>query len=314
MPHQRGSTVKILMGFQDDIATVAAAGFVLPILSCDVKPAQAINVSDVLQSGLNPIQPFRGNIDVGGSIVVPLDSVAMWYWFKAIFSDPVTTGPSPYVHEFKIPSEVPHITIEEQFIDLTVPAYIRYLGCKITSMSLEVGGDGELTANLGVVGADYEIALASFDASPTTVSLSRVANFQAAVTEGGAGLSNGTRVAINMQFPKDTDTYVLGGAGVRGSLPDMKFQLGGTLTTLFESTALLTKAVDGTESGLKVTITRNANSIFELEYQELEYAVTAPGVTGPQGIKQELSWQAFLDDGSETSAVVARLTNTEAHA
>ena len=315
MAQQRGANVKIAIGFETAFATPPTEGFILPINSTTVKPAQTVNAAATLTGSRNPVQPFRGNKDVSGQIVVPVDTRAMWYWLRAMFGLPVTTGSAaPYLHEFSVPQLQPSLTIEQQMTDLAAPRYIRYLGCKIASAAISVGGDGELVMTLSVVGADFEIATSPFVASPAPVGLSRVNNFQAAVTEGGAVLSNAPQVELNMDMGLDTDTFVIGGGGVRGDITEGILSIGGSLTTLFKDDTLLVKAIDGTESALKLTVTANANSIFELEMQEIEYAVNGPEVPGPQGVRVTLDFQAYHDDGAAESAVVARLTNADAHA
>ena len=314
MTQQRGANVSILIGFETAFAVAATAGFKMPINSINLRPSQTINTAATLQGNRNPVQPFRGNKDVNGTIVVPLDSRAMWYWFYAMFGAPTTSGSGPYEHVFKVPSFQPSLTIEEQFTDLDTDAYVRYRGCKIGSFSLDIGGDGELVATMNVVGADYDIATSPFDAAPTTVILDRVANFQAALTEGGLSFANATEFSVNLDMGLDTNQFVIGGGGVRGSIPEGIVGISGQLTSMFEDVSLINKAVNGAESELTLTITDNASSIVELEIQELEYAVNAPEVPGPQGLVQALDFQGFYADGSEASAIVARLTNVDEHA
>jgi len=314
MTQQRGANVDVVIGFETTFGTAAWIGFQLPVNSIDIKPTQTINVAQTLRGTRNPAQPFRGNKDVSGSIVVPVDSAAFWYWFKVMFDDPVTTGSGPYVHEYKVPTAQPSITIEEQFGDLDTPEFFQYLGCKVSNFSIDVGGDGELVATISIVGSNYAIDTSTcFITSIAAIDIDRVSNFQAALTEGGSSLSNGTNLSLSIDMGLDLDTFVIGGGGVRGDIPEGIVGVTGTLTTLFEDIILLNKAINSTESSLILTIT-DGTYIFELEIQELEYAVTAPSVDGPQGIKAALSFQGFYVNGSEASAIVARVTNGDAHA
>ena len=120
-------------------------------------------------------------------------------------------------------------------------------------------------------------------------------------------------LSIALDMGLDTDSFVIGGGGVRGQITEGIVGVSGTLTTLFEGITLLTKAINGTESSIKLTITDGGN-VLELEMQELEYAVTAPPVDGPQGLRVGMDYQAFYTDGTEASAIVARLTNGDQHA
>lgn len=314
MAQQKGVNAEILLGFETTFKTVATDGFVLPINSFGVKGSQPLNTPMTLTGTRNPVQPFSGNRDVSGSIVIPADSVAMWYWLKAMFGDPATSGTGPYVHEFKVGDTMPSISLEAAFEDLAVNKYMRYTGNKIGRWSMDVGGDGELVSNVDVVGSVDSIESSAFDAAPTDVTLARVENFEAALTEGGSSLSNATSVSFAIDFGLDTGQYVVGDSGTRGSLPEGIVGVSGNVKTLFEDDSLLTKAINGTESSLKITVTASASSILEIEMQELQYERNSPDVPGPQGLLVDLNFQGYYADGSEASAVVARVTNSDAHA
>jgi len=298
-----------MIGEESSYKTVATAGFILPVNSCGVKGLQALSTAQTLTGTRNPVAPFAGNRDVSGPIVVPADSLAMPYWLQKMFGDPATTGSDPYTHEYKIGSTMPSFTLEEQFLDLATDKYARFLGCVVSGWSMAVGGDGELVSNIDVVGASETLENSSFDADPDTISLARVENFQAGLTEGGGALSNAREVSFSVNFGLDTDQFVIGGSGVRGSIPVGIVGVTGNLKTLFEDSTLLDKAIAGTESSLKITVTGSASSILEVEFQELRYERNSPDVPGPQGLLVDLNFQGYYTDGSEASAIVARVTN-----
>lgn len=309
MSHQKGSTTVFKLGYElVAFGTPAAAGYILPINSFDVRSTRALNRADTLSSSRNPLEPFAGNLIVNGNIVVPVDSVAMAYWLIAIFGLPTTTGSGPYVHEFKIPSVQRSLTLETGFTDLATDKFQRFVGCKVNSLALTVGGDGELVATMGVMGKSDSMEAATFHAG-TDITMARVNNFQAALLEGGSSLGNATEVSININCPIDP-YYVIGGAGSVGSLAERKVEVSGNLKTLFEDVSLMDKALAGTESSIKLTVTGAANSIFELEIQELLYERNSVPVPGPQGLLVDLNFQGFYANGSEASGIVARLTNS----
>lgn len=309
MSHQKGSTVVFKLGYElVAFGTAAAAGYILPINTFDVRSTRALNKVNTLQASRNPLEPFAGNLSVAGNIVVPLDSVAMGYWLIGMFGLPTTTGASPYVHEFKIPSVQRSLTLETAFTDLASAKYQRFVGNKINSLGISVGGDGELVASMGVIGRSDSMEAATFHAG-TAITMARLNNFQAAVTEGGGALGNATELAINIGFPIDP-YHVIGGGGLIGSLAEQKVEVSGNIKTLFENDTLLAKALAGTESGLKLTVTNTANSVFELEIQELLYERNSVPVPGPQGLLVDLNFQGYYANGDEASGIVARLTNT----
>ena len=86
----------------------------------------------------------------------------------------------------------------------------------------------------------------------------------------------------------------------------------GNIKTLFENTTLLDKAINSTETSIKLTVTGSASSIFEIESQELQYERNSVDIPGPQGLLVDLNFQGYYTDGSEASAAVMRITNSTA--
>lgn len=312
MAHQKASTVAAIIGYETTYGSAPAAGYTLALNSFGVVGEQAKNIPATLTGTRNPAPPFDGNVNVGGPIVIPIDSTILPYWLAAIFGDPTSTGADPYVHEYKIANVMPSFSLESAFTDLASARYNQFVGCKVASFAMNLGGDGELVATLNIVGADESLETSSFDGSPTALTLARLQNFQAAITEGGGALANATEVSLNIDFNLDTDNQVIGGAGILGSLPAGIVAASGTITTLFEDDSLLAKALASTESSLVITVTGSASSIFEIEIQELNYARHSVVYEGDQGLKVVLPFVPFYEDGAEASAVVMRVTNSVA--
>jgi tail tube protein len=310
MTQQRGVNTSIKIGFENvAYGTVADTGFIMPFNSCGVVGQKARNTPATIRGRRDPAAPFSGNQNVNGPIVVPADSVAMIYWLMAMFGNPSSSGAGPYVHEFKIGSSMPSFSLEKAFTDLATDVYERFVGCKISTFSMTVGGDGELIANMGVLGSKMTEETTPFDAAPIVPSLARVQNFNAALLEGGSSLSNSTEFSINLDFGLDPNSFVIGGGGIRGDIPEGIVAVTGNLKTLFEDKSLLDKAIADTETSLKVTITASASSVMEFEIQELLYSVNGVPVDGPQGLIVSLDFAGYWTNGAEGSAMVARATN-----
>jgi len=312
MAHQKGSTVDLLIGYETTFGTAPAAGYQMSVNSFGLKANRNKNKPETLTGSRNPAEPFDGNVSLAGPVVVPVDSGIMPYWCAAMFGDPTSTGADPYVHEFKIADVMPSFTLEGAYTDLATAKYNQFRGCKVSGFSITAGGDGELTANLDIAGANESLENSSFDASPTAVTLARLDNFEAAIEEGGASLSNATELSINIDFGLDLDKYVIGASGVLGSIPEGIVGVSGNIKTLFENTTLLDKALNSTETSLKLTITNSASSIFEIEIEELQYERNSVDIPGPQGLLVDLNYQGYYANGSEASAVVMRVTNSVA--
>lgn len=283
---------------------------VMPINSCDVKASRNKNSAQTITGSRNPVEPFDGNTQVAGNVVVPVDATAFGYWLKAMFGAPTTTGAGPYVHTFKVGNTQPSLVLEKKFATATA-SYAKMNGCKVGKMSMQVGGDGELVATLDIEGASETLSTTPLDASATTIALSRFNNFQASLKEGGSILASCTDFSFDINFGLDTGVYVIGNSGTRGDIPEGIMAVTGSMTVLFENLDLLNKAKNSTETSLELTFTAGANTLV-FSFDEVQLQLNTPGITGPQGIKLELPWVAYYNNDADASAVKVALTNTTA--
>ena len=295
--------------FGADPATKAA--MVVPINSWDVSAKRSLNTPATLTGRRSPVKPFAGNTQLTGNAVVPVDLIAFGWWLRAMFGAPTTTGTGPYTHVFKVPQQQPSLVAEKMFDFATSKTYMKQNGIKISTLGVTFGGDGELVANMGIVGAAESAASGvPYVASPTVVGFDRLNNFQATIAEGGSVLATVTECALNLNFALDASNYVIGGGGKLGSLPEGVIGVSGQLTALFTDTALITKAANLTESSLTLTLTSGAHSL-EFEIPELLYDLSTPGITGPQGVRQQMGFQGYLDNDAASSAFVVTLINSQ---
>lgn len=313
-PQARGYKSRIALDFEQAFRTPPdiPGAVVVPINGYSVRGSRAKNNADTITGTRNPVMPFDGNLDVSGQVTVPVDSCAFWYWLTAAFGAPETTGTGPYTHTFTVGDTQPSMILENRFATTPV-SYAACAGCKVGSLSISVGGDGELTAGLDIMGATEEFSPSPYQADPTPLSLKRLNNFQASVKEGGQVLGIGTAMNFDINFNLDGDGYVIGGGGVRGDIPEGLLSISGSMTCLFTDMTLLNKAMTSEETSLEITFDGGADSRLTFAFNEVQFSRQTPGVDGPQGIRLELPWQAYLDDHAGGSALVVTLTNNDAH-
>ena len=312
-----GALSKLVMGFEDSFGNLATEGFIMPIVSSSLRRTRNKIQSRVIRGNFNPGRPSGGNFSVAGQIVVPLDAMASWYWFKAIFNSLTTTGTGPYDHEFKMTGVTKRISmsIEHQFLDLDTPKYFQFTGCKVSGFSFGVGDEGEILMTMDIVGSDRTIAVSPFDVAPTDLSSYQVIeNAHAAFKEGDVTFADASNVSFQVNFNPDTSKYLIGGGGKLGAIPDGIMSLSGSNDFLFKDTTLLEKAVNSTESSIEMTFTKAADAKVNVKLPELEYGEADPGIDGPQGIAVSLPYEAYFDNATEASSIVVTLTNAEAHA
>lgn len=312
MTQATGQQSQLVIGKETTFDTAATSGFVVPINSSNVSGGRNKTTPQTIRDNRNPAQPFDGNYTVSGDIIVPVDSIALWYWLQLMFGDPSTSGTDPYDHVFTVPSSQPSFTMEHAHTDIS--DYTRFTGCKISRWSMSVGGDGELISTFGVIGATPSLESTSFDGSATSVSFSRLSNMHASLDEGGSDITNATDVSLNVDFATDGDNHTIGDGGTLGDIPVGIISVTGSLTTLFEDQTLLTKAINSTESSLTLSVSAAASSALEIEIPELQYELATPPIDGPAGLMVNLNFVAYYDDDADASSIIATLTNSEAHA
>jgi len=314
MAQARGARGQLLLDYEAafGVSPTTKKAVIMPFSSSKLQSKQNLIESNLIRGSRNPCQPSLGNVDVSGSLTVPVDKIGFGYWLKALLGAPTTTRPvetGPYNHVFKVSDNQPSLVLQQGYTDIGV--YELFNGCKINKLGLSLGGDEELNANLDLIGAKQALNSTTYMATPATIALERFNNFQASVEEGGTVAANVKSVELNIECGLDGDQYVMSGGGVRGDLPEGTYQINGSITALFENVTLLNKAINGAESSLKIKLTSGAHSL-EIFLPELIYERTSPGIEGPKGIQVNLPFKAFCDNSAGGSAIIATLINTQA--
>jgi hypothetical protein len=262
-------------------------------------------------------KPALGNMNISGSIKVELQAY-MAKLFKAAMGSVQTTGTGPYVHTFKIGSSLPSLLIEKGFTD--IGQYFKYNGCKINKLSLNVTPEGFQEVDFDIIGAKETVSTTPFDSTPTDLGKSSWTGFNiAGIYEGGSQIATVTEITgLTLENNLDEFVYVIGGHGERYSLPEGRVKVSGTLKALFNDMTLYNKAINTTESSLKIVYQFGSgngsagNEYLEILIPELIYSPNAPVISGPQGIFVELPFQAYYDNSTEATTMQIILKNTQA--
>jgi len=307
---QRGAQTAVLIDYEQSygVDPVAFAAIQMPFISEDISGTRAQNQSEVINGRRDSARPFQGNKDVQGSITVPIDKRYFGYWLRGLLGAPTTTGAGPYNHEFKIDNIncLPSLVIEKQMLD--IPRYFKYNGMKVSTMSISVGGDGELQATFGLIGQQVADSATSIDATPTTHTYEQFRQFDAVLNE--AGVANGEFLEFSMDVDNnlDPDIFAIGDGGTRGALPEGKLTIEGTANTLFDNMALYDKAANATETSIEVVWTRDTESL-SIDFNEVELALQDPKIEGPQGVVADFDYIAYFDDDAGDSSIVITIIN-----
>jgi len=285
-------------------------GKIMPFNKNSMQSKQSMIDPQTITGTRNQVEPAKGNIDVSGSMTIPVDLDCFGYWLKGCFGSPTSTvdavDATLFTHNYKILDNQPSMVIEKQYKDIN--QNFVYNGCKINNLKMSFGGDGELTADFDFVGAKETISTTKYDASQETIVLNRLSNFQASIEENGTELAIVTSGDLSINFGLDTSQYLIGGMGYRGDVLEGAVKAEGSLKVLFQDTAFLDKAKGSTKSTLKIKFKKDTQSL-EFVLPEIIYDATSPSVDGRAGITLDVKFQAFLGTDSNKSSVMVNLVN-----
>jgi hypothetical protein len=292
------------------VEEAAVTGYLLPFNPpLGLKSIRTLTPPQTIRNNRNAVEPIPGNLNVSGAATIPVDAINFGYWLTLLLGiPPVESGASPsYLHEWIVPeSGFQSAVMEVGFTDIA--QYFKYSGVKINSLGMEIGGDGELVASVDLIGANRTQGTSPMDAAPTTEVFERFGNFQATLKEGGSTLANAKKVSFTLGNNLDEDGFVIGGLGIRGTLPEGMMAVSGSITALFDDMTLLDKALNSTESSLEITLTNDTN-ILVFSFPELKFEETAPAVESPGSVVTTLNWFGFYDNNADASSLKISLTN-----
>ena len=91
----KGSRAYLALGFEDNRENEAPIGsgvlHLLPFVNSSLKSSQNMIDSSVIRLSRNASAPSRGNIEVSGSMTIPMDQRNLGYLLRAMFGRPLTT-------------------------------------------------------------------------------------------------------------------------------------------------------------------------------------------------------------------------------
>lgn len=317
MPQAKGSASRVVLDWENSFGvpkSTGKTGKIIPFNSCDLKKTRGLQSSETIRANRNPVEPYLDNIEVAGTIVFPVSLEAIGWILKAAIGEPSSTGGPTYTHVFKIgaTAALASLIVEKGFTDLTTPYYELYSGMKINTLSLSVSPSGELLATCGFIGIQMAGSTTAYDSAAAALAGTKMRMSDVSlIKEGGSAVTNLRTLEIAHSNDLDGDTFVIGGAGVRGSLNEGIAKITGKLNALFNNTTLLAKATGATESSLQVTFTSGAYSL-DITIPELYYAQNCPAISTPKGVLLDLDFSAYYANDAGASAIIATLVNTTA--
>lgn len=307
----RGYRNEMTIGFEASYGVPGdmSRGVKMPFNTEALAISRAKNTAATLRGTRNPAEPFDGNTDVAGDIVVPVGVSGFGYWLRAMFGAPVTSaleepeGDAAYQHIFTPGEDLPSLWIETLF-KADTPFYKRSLGCKISSFSMDVGGDGELTASLSMMGGKQTQEAAPLDADAADAPFLRLNNFAATLKVDGVEYGDATSFSISLDNGLDGDTYTIGGGGFRGALPEGLLGVSGSMAVLLKDSELYKKALASTPMSMQLVIAHPSGPSLAFDFSHVQLQVTGPVTDGPAGLRLTWNYQAYSPLPDDPAIVV----------
>lgn len=184
--------------------------------------------------------------------------------------------------------------------------YFLYTGLEVNTLAMTVAADANVTTVFGLIGKDQTIDSAEPTGStynPATTT-KVIDSFTGTIKEGGTTIGIVTEVTLSAENGIEP-RYVVGSkTTIRPSIS--RFNVTGQVTAYFESTALLEKFIDETDSDLEFNLTDVAGNNYRFFLPRIVYTGGQPDVQGDGPITLAMPFTANYDATSETNILIER--------
>jgi hypothetical protein len=266
---------------------------------------QNLLASEILTGMPGEARPGRGNVNPSGDLVTELGAEWIVPILKHTLGDVQTSGVGPYTHVVT-PADLPAggLTFEKDHGPRISGngRYERFYGVRPNTMNVEFPVEGYIGVTWGLLGRDHALASAVLDAAPVDDGHRSMTSFNAQlIEEGGSAIGVITNLSINYSNNLDESIFALGGGGRRAELPEGRRSVGGSFTTLFRDAALLEKAINDTETSLKIRAYRGTgdgtagNGSVEFFIPKLVLERTSVPVNTAGGLRVDFNYRGYQD-------------------
>lgn len=238
-------------------------------------------------------------------------------------SDTVVVGAgTTYEHVFSPRgTEATSMTLEVDLGSEIATAYrwLRFVGCRPVKGSFKFGSSGFVEANYDIRGASFSNdGGATLDASPDDYGHTAFSMFRASIEVDGVTYASAQEVMLDIDNDADDSNFVIGGGGVRGSMPFGFLKVSGSINALFADATLLNKAIAGTAAALRIEVYNGTgagtagNEALVIRIPALKLEAKTPTVEGPRGLKLQLAFNAHCPNAAESQVEMSLRTTRAA--
>ena len=308
MARAQGARAQMALAFETTYGTPPASGFTrMPFASTTLGAEQPLLASELLGYGRDPLAPIKDAVTCDGDVVIPIDAASIGFWLKAAFGAATTSGTTTKTHTFQSGNwNLPSFAIETGMPE--VPRYAMYAGCKLDSLSWQMGRSGLLTATARVIAQGETATTASTAGTLADLALTRFGHFNGSIKRNGQPIGNVVTADITYANNLDRVETIRADGKIEGADPSIA-ALTGNIAVRFADQALVTQAINGEACTLEFEYAVASGAGLKLTAHAVYLPRPRVEIAGPQGIQATFDWQAAVaaDPGRMCTVV---LTNT----
>lgn len=298
-------------------------GRLIPVVSFGLRANEERETDPTLSGYRGQQRSSAGKRDVAGPINITVAPETIGFWLANLIGTPTTAGvAAPYTHSFAVnPTGAgalpPGIGFEVDYGAGITGAgrYIVYSGARINQMTLNLPANGNITAQIDILGANFDADnVATLDGTPTDTGHNVWKAQKALVVFDGGALSVCLEsLQVSLGNDLDADRWCVGNGGIRHDLPEGQFIASGQAVAYFDTAALMNKALNDTDASLVITLTKGTgagtagNEELVITIPALVFAANTPAVDGPRGLKLQADFTSHRTTGE--TGVTAVLKN-----
>ena len=291
MARAQGARAQMALAFETTYGTPPVSGFTrMPFASTTLGAEQPLLASELLGYGRDPLAPTKDAVTADGNIVIPIDAASIGFWLKAAFGAPTTAGTTSKTHTFQSGSwNLPSFAIETGMPEL--PRYAMYAGCKLDSLSWQMGRSGLLTATASVVAQGETIATTSAAGALADLTLTRFGHFNGSIKRNGQAIGNVVTADITYANNLDRIETIRSDGKIDGADPSVA-ALTGNIVVRFADQTLVSQALNGEACTLEFEYSIASGVGLKLTAHAVFLPRPRIEISGPQGIQATFDWQA----------------------
>jgi hypothetical protein len=298
----------MVLAFETTYGTPPASGFTrMPFASTTLGAEQPLLASELLGYGRDPLAPIKDAVTSDGDVVIPIDAASIGFWLKAAFGAPTTTGTTSKTHTFQSGNwTLPSFAIETGMPE--VPRYAMYAGCKLDSLSWQMGRSGLLTATARIIAQGETVATSSAAGSLADLALTRFGHFNGSIKRNGQAIGNVATADITYANNLDRVETIRSDGKIEGADPSIA-ALTGNIVVRFADQTLVTQAINGEACALEFEYAVAGGVGLKLTAHAVYLPRPRVEIAGPQGIQATFDWQAALaaDPGRMCTVVLSNM-------